>query len=504
MDVEAKRKFCGLLMFDVPTVSNKTSRNNEVNDMPSTRNVDLSTLNNQNYDSRNSDICNQFISQDCILRSPDFNKSSGIVLSAGAAIGNDQITTSSTNVNNIDESSGKIQKRTPRPPNAFILYRRAKQPAIIAAHRHLTNAEVSRQISDMWKSEPEEVRLEWERYADRKKLEHMQTYPNYVYRPNKSKTKVDKRRQRKQTKDFSTPSPNTNEISDNLTSTNTDNFSGPVRRRSTRNTSNKTISGKSTDSAVSQSTMNNGFNMQSSINMSSHQNTNSRNNNMQSTSSYDISNPEIPLLSSHFTDNPEEFVNLSDQMQLRENEFNKIRQQQYDNPILRYEDLQQQQQQQQHQQHHHQSNAPNFQFASINGLTSFHHTANGFPHHQTVDSLEYCFVPDVAQQQQQMIAEMMLHHDQHPHITPTGSVSSVSSNSCSPTSNSRATLYNEHSIQYLPQSNGNNISPSNNSIVNNTSFADMLAGFEYPNYMGGSVNHQHIGDGACSPNQYLQ
>ncbi|CAG8433633.1 10924_t:CDS:2 [Diversispora eburnea] len=452
MDVEAKRKFCGLLMFDVPTVTNKTSRNNEVNDIPSTRDVDLSTLNNQNYDSRNSDICNQFISQDCILRSPDFNKSSGIVLSAGAAIGNDQITTNSTNVNNIDETSGKIQKRTPRPPNAFILYRRAKQPAIIAAHRHLTNAEVSRQISDMWKSEPEEVRLEWERYADRKKLEHMQTYPNYVYRPNKSKTKVDKRRQRKQTKDFSTPSPNTNDINDNLTSTNTDNFSGPVRRKSTRNASNKTISGKSIDSAVSQSTMNNGFNMQSSssINMS---NPNSRNNNMQSTPSYDISNPEIPLLTSHFTDNPEEFVNPSDQMH----------------------------------------NASNFQFASINGLTSFHHAANGFPHHQTVDSLEYCFVPDVAQQQQQMIAEMMLHHDQHPHITPTGSVSSVSSNSCSPTS-----------IQYLPQSNGNNISPSNNSIVSNTSFADMLAGFEYPNYMGGSVNHQHMGDGACSPNQYLQ
>lgn len=503
MDVEAKRKFCGLLMFDVPTVSSKTSRN-EINDMPSTRDVDPSTINDPS--SRNSgslDIYNnQFISHDSISRSPDFTKSSGIVLSAGAAIGNDQTIINSMDANN-DENSGKIQKRTPRPPNAFILYRRAKQPAIIAAQRHLTNAEVSRQISDMWKSEPEEVRLEWERYADRKKLEHMQTYPNYVYRPNKSKTKVDKRRQRKQTKDSSPD--------DALTASTKDNVSGPVRRRSTRNTSNKAISEKSTDS---KSTMNNGFNMQSPINMTSQQNnisTNSRNNTMQSTSSYDISNPGIPLLTSHYTDNPEEFVNPPDQMQLRENEFNKIRQQQYNNSILRYEDLQQQQQQhQQHQQqpspppqqhhhpqqqqHHHQQNH-NFPFASINGLTSFHH-ANGFPHQQTVDPLEYCFVPDVAQQQQQMIAEMMLHHEQHPQITPAGSVSSVpSSSSCSPASNSRATLYHE----YLPQNNGNNI--------NNTSFADMLAGFEYPSYMGGSgsVNHQHMGNGigACAQNQYL-
>jgi len=93
--------------------------------------------------------------------------------------------------------SSKMQpeKRPPRPPNAFILYRRAKQPAILAAHRNLTNAEISRYISSCWKSESEEERLNWERYADQKKLEHMQAYPNYVYRPNKNKGKNEKRRQ---------------------------------------------------------------------------------------------------------------------------------------------------------------------------------------------------------------------------------------------------------------------------------------------------------------------
>jgi hypothetical protein len=93
--------------------------------------------------------------------------------------------------------SSKMQpeKRPPRPPNAFILYRRAKQPAILAAHRNLTNAEISRYISSCWRSETDEERLAWERYADQKKLEHMQAYPNYVYRPNKNKGKNEKRRQ---------------------------------------------------------------------------------------------------------------------------------------------------------------------------------------------------------------------------------------------------------------------------------------------------------------------
>ncbi|RHZ62051.1 hypothetical protein Glove_344g38 [Diversispora epigaea] len=77
------------------TLSNKTSLN-----------VDFSTLNNQN--SNPLDICNQFISQDCISCSSD------IVLFAGAAIDNDQITTSSTNVNNIEETTGKIQENSTR------------------------------------------------------------------------------------------------------------------------------------------------------------------------------------------------------------------------------------------------------------------------------------------------------------------------------------------------------------------------------------------------------
>src|SRR5205814_1283634 len=47
--------------------------------------------------------------------------------------------------------NGKIPKvkKPPRPPNAFILYRRAKQPTIVAQHQGITNNEVSKEIGKM-------------------------------------------------------------------------------------------------------------------------------------------------------------------------------------------------------------------------------------------------------------------------------------------------------------------------------------------------------------------
>ncbi|RHZ49329.1 hypothetical protein Glove_522g90 [Diversispora epigaea] len=94
----------------------------------------------------------------------------------------------------------KNEKRPPRPPNAFILYRREKQPAILATNRHMTNAEISRYIADLWKNESNETRLMWERYADQQKLNHMKAYPNYVYRPNKSRNEKRRQQRRKQRK----------------------------------------------------------------------------------------------------------------------------------------------------------------------------------------------------------------------------------------------------------------------------------------------------------------
>ncbi|CAG8464396.1 3715_t:CDS:2 [Paraglomus brasilianum] len=77
--------------------------------------------------------------------------------------------------------------RIPRPPNAFILYRKFKQKDVMANYKDLTNAQVSKIVSILWWKESEDVRFKWEKIADREKLRHMKEYPNYVYQPKKSK-----------------------------------------------------------------------------------------------------------------------------------------------------------------------------------------------------------------------------------------------------------------------------------------------------------------------------
>jgi len=192
MDVEARNKYCGYIMFNTSSASKG----------PGSRSNDL-ILNN--YDASSFSNCDS----DLYPQTGPTNHS----MAAGAAAVDEeqnvkkednsfQIYDPSNNNNGGDNGkklpgSSKMQpeKRPPRPPNAFILYRRAKQPAILATHRNFTNAEISRYISTCWRNETDEERLAWERYADQKKLEHMQAYPNYVYRPNKNKGKNEKRRQ---------------------------------------------------------------------------------------------------------------------------------------------------------------------------------------------------------------------------------------------------------------------------------------------------------------------
>jgi len=95
--------------------------------------------------------------------------------------------------------NGKIPKvkKPPRPPNAFILYRRAKQPTIVAQHQGITNNEVSKEIGKMWHEEPMEVRLKFQKMAEAAKEEHMKKYPEYRYRPRRPQ----ERKRRAQTRD---------------------------------------------------------------------------------------------------------------------------------------------------------------------------------------------------------------------------------------------------------------------------------------------------------------
>ncbi|KAJ7072458.1 hypothetical protein C8F01DRAFT_1104064 [Mycena amicta] len=73
----------------------------------------------------------------------------------------------------------------PRPPNAWILYRtdRAKEIGRKA------QADVSREISAMWRNELPVVRAQYERMADIKKAEHHAMYPEYRFQPVKREEK---------------------------------------------------------------------------------------------------------------------------------------------------------------------------------------------------------------------------------------------------------------------------------------------------------------------------
>src|SRR6266498_3110002 len=91
----------------------------------------------------------------------------------------------------IDESSQqKKEKKPPRPPNAFILYRQAKQPIITRERGNISNNDISKLLAELWRNETDEVRLYWRKVADRKKMEHMQLYPGYVFRPRSEERRV--------------------------------------------------------------------------------------------------------------------------------------------------------------------------------------------------------------------------------------------------------------------------------------------------------------------------
>ncbi|SPO31617.1 related to HMG-box transcription factor [Ustilago trichophora] len=87
------------------------------------------------------------------------------------------------------------EPHTPRPPNAWILYRSQKfreiqqtrdsQARSGSSEKPKSQAEISRIISQMWQNETTAVKQEFEALADEKKLAHQRMYPTYRYRPKK-------------------------------------------------------------------------------------------------------------------------------------------------------------------------------------------------------------------------------------------------------------------------------------------------------------------------------
>jgi hypothetical protein len=112
-------------------------------------------------------------------------------------------------------------KKPPRPPNAFILYRRSKQPDIVAKNEGISNNEVSKQVGEMWHKEPLEEKMKFQRLADAAKMEHMKKYPEYKYRPRRPHEK----RRRTKRPNASLSNNNNNNASKAVNNNNNDNVS---------------------------------------------------------------------------------------------------------------------------------------------------------------------------------------------------------------------------------------------------------------------------------------
>ncbi|KAH8828117.1 hypothetical protein DL96DRAFT_1148477 [Flagelloscypha sp. PMI_526] len=104
-------------------------------------------------------------------------------------------------VRNGEEGSGAGSSGTkaPRPPNSWIIYRSDKmremtQPRQKAGGKGMTQADLSRVIANMWKTETDAVRGEYERRAEIKKAEHYARFPNYRFQPVKKEERVQQKK----------------------------------------------------------------------------------------------------------------------------------------------------------------------------------------------------------------------------------------------------------------------------------------------------------------------
>ncbi|KAK3360796.1 mating-type protein Mat a-1, partial [Lasiosphaeria ovina] len=76
--------------------------------------------------------------------------------------------------------------KIPRPPNAFILYRKDRHKELKNANPALKNNEISTIVGAMWRRETEEIRTEYFLKAQECKNQLLKYYPQYKYTPRRS------------------------------------------------------------------------------------------------------------------------------------------------------------------------------------------------------------------------------------------------------------------------------------------------------------------------------
>ncbi|GBC04468.1 hypothetical protein RclHR1_00570024 [Rhizophagus clarus] len=75
--------------------------------------------------------------------------------------------------------------KIPRPPNAFIIYRREMKAKHDFSKK--TEADISREVGEMWRKESDDVKDFYFKLADHAKKRHKEKYVNYKYKPERGK-----------------------------------------------------------------------------------------------------------------------------------------------------------------------------------------------------------------------------------------------------------------------------------------------------------------------------
>ncbi|KAK5111906.1 hypothetical protein LTR62_004638 [Meristemomyces frigidus] len=86
-------------------------------------------------------------------------------------------------------ASKDASDRVPRPPNAFIIYRKDWHPRIVAENPGLHNNAISVILGNQWRHESEAVRAAYKQKADEVKRQHELAHPEYQYQPRKPSEK---------------------------------------------------------------------------------------------------------------------------------------------------------------------------------------------------------------------------------------------------------------------------------------------------------------------------
>ncbi|KAJ4201050.1 hypothetical protein NW767_007185 [Fusarium falciforme] len=79
--------------------------------------------------------------------------------------------------------------KVPRPPNAYILYRKERHHLVKSMHPGITNNEISQILGRCWNLENRATRAEYKVRADEVKRLHYEKHPDYQYRPRRPSEK---------------------------------------------------------------------------------------------------------------------------------------------------------------------------------------------------------------------------------------------------------------------------------------------------------------------------